>query len=83
MDFQKVIKTIEKSSHDSEEPLPPQWIELRKDYKLKARIGKGCFGEVVLGKVRSTKEIVAIKCVPMIDSSIHLLKVIRELSILK
>ena len=61
--------------------LSKHWNLVREKYKLIEMIGAGCSGEVVLAKIRSTKEPVAIKMITVKadESHIHFKYILREI----
>jgi len=54
-----------------------------KDYKPKAVVGKGAFGQVIRAKHRTSKKEVAIKMIEVDSNPLVIHKVIREVSIMK
>ena len=67
----------------SKSSLPKIWKTTKKDYKLLKIIGKGSFGTVVKAEKIDTGELVAIKLVENLWSSVHVRALLREFIILR
>lgn len=64
--------------------LPKVWNQLKKDYKLKKKIGSGHFGQVVRAIHRITKRTVAIKFIDNIfNNDYDAKKTVREIQIMR
>mmetsp|Transcript_7635 Transcript_7635/g.11851 ORF Transcript_7635/g.11851 Transcript_7635/m.11851 type:complete len:272 (-) Transcript_7635:597-1412(-) len=84
--FAEVFSTLEKmmlTSKPKEDKLKPEWACVTQTYKLVTRLGEGSQGEVILAKVRETKEKVAIKHMVLESSELQYKSVLREIQILK
>ena len=67
----------------SKAPLSSEWLQMTGEYKLKAKIGRGAYGEVVRAKHRATGEDVAIKMIKVKSNPSLLIKLLREVKILR
>jgi len=69
---------------DREVSLDSRWECVYSDYDFIQVIGKGTYGEVMKARCRKTNQIVAIKFIKNVNSSVYMAKtVLREICILK